>query len=156
MDVLEIRRELHGVRRKDLLGLVSVQRISRCLVGGRSCRLNLCYKEFHFCLSEIVGKGCELEGIKKLEERYEDVKETNYPLPLRERAGSSPLKKEKRKVVFRVYRRNYATRSIILLGTVIERRSKERGNNLKDLLVRAIKDYSDCVKDPSMIFLCGT
>jgi hypothetical protein len=66
-----------------------------------------------------------------------------------------PLQKEERNVVFRVYCRNYATRSMVLLGKVIERRTKERGNNLKDLLVRAVKDYSGCVEDPSMIFLWG-
>ena len=68
----------------------------------------------------------------------------------------SPLQREKRNVVFRVYCRNYVTRSTILLGKVIERRTKERGDNLKDLLVKAVKDYSDRVADPSMIFLLGS
>ena len=103
-----------------------------------------------------MGEGCQLKDIKKLEDRYEDVQEINYPLPLAEKPGMSPLQKEKRNVVFRVYFRNYVTRSAILLGKVIERRTKERGDNLKDLLVKAVKDYSDRVADPSMIFLLGS
>ena len=136
--------------------MVSAQRISRCLIGGLACGLYLRYKGFNFCVSEIMGEGCQLKGLKKLEDRYEDVQEINYPLPLAERPDMSPLQKEKRNVVFRVYCRNYVTRSTILLGQVIERRTKERGNNLKDLLVRAVKDYSDRVADPSMIFLWGS
>ena len=142
--------------RRDLLRLVSAQRISRCLIGGRACGLYMRYKGFNFCVSEIMGEGCQSKGLKKLEERYEDMQEINYPLPLAERPGMSPLQKEKRNIVFRVYCRNYVTRSTILLGKVIERRTKERGNNLKDLLVRAVKDYSDRVADPSMIFLWGS
>ncbi|OGQ00962.1 MAG: hypothetical protein A2026_17590 [Deltaproteobacteria bacterium RBG_19FT_COMBO_46_12] len=142
--------------RGDLLRLVSAQRISRCLIGGQACGLYMPYKGFHFCVSEIMGKGCQLKGIKKMEDRDEDLQEINYLLPLAERPGMSPLQREKRNVVFRVYCRNYVTRSTILLGKVIERRTKERGDNLKDLLVKAVKDYSDRVADPSMIFLLGS
>jgi hypothetical protein len=113
------------------------------------------YKGFNFCVSEIIGEGCQLKSIKKLGDRYEGVEEINYPLPLVERPGNGPLHIEKRDVVFRVYCRNDVTCSIVLLGKVIERRTKERGNNLKDLLGRAVKDYSGCVEDPSMIFLWG-
>jgi len=102
-----------------------------------------------------MGEGCHVERIEKFEDRY-DLQEINYRLPLTERPGMSSLQKEKRNVVFRVYCKDYLTRSMILLGKVIERRTKERGNNLKDLLVRAVKDYSDCVADPSTIFLLGS
>jgi hypothetical protein len=155
MDVYEARSELRRMRGGDLLRWVFAQRISRCLIGGRTCGLCMRYKGFKFCVSEIMGEGCQLEGIKKLEDRYEDVQEINYPLPLVEKPGMSPLQQEKRTVVFRVYCRNYVTRSTTFLGKVIERRTKERGNNLEDLLVRAVRDYSDRAEDPSMIFLCG-
>jgi hypothetical protein len=155
MDVYETRKELRRMDRGDLLRLVSEQRISRCLIGGQPCGLYMHYKGFNFCISEIIGEGCQLKGMKKMGDRYEGVEEINYPLPLAERPGMGPLQKEERNVVFRVYCRNYATRSMVLLGKVIERRTKERGNNLKDLLVRAVKDYSGCVEDPSMIFLWG-
>lgn len=156
MDVYEARSELRRMGRGDLLRLASAQRISTCLIGGQACGLYMRYKRFNFCISEIMGEGCQLKGIKKMEGRYEDVQEINYPLPLMERSGMTPLQIEKRNIVFRVYCRNYVTRSTVFLGNVIERRTKERGNNLKDLLVRAVKDYSDLVEDPSMIFLWGS
>ena len=68
--------------------------------------------------------------------------------------GSFTERKEN--IEFRVYCRDNVTRSMILLGKVIERRTKERGNNLKDLLVKAMKDYSNCVVDPSTIFLLSS
>jgi hypothetical protein len=44
---------------------------------------------------------------------------------------------------------------MVYLGTVIERRRKERGNNLGDLLKKAAMEYSKDVSDPSKIFLLG-
>jgi hypothetical protein len=38
---------------------------------------------------------------------------------------------------------------------IIERRRKERGDNLNGLLTKAIKQYSNQVEDPSAIFLLG-
>jgi hypothetical protein len=155
MDVYETRIELRRMGRGDLLRLVSAQRISRCLMGGQACNLYMRYKGFNFCVSELIGEGCQVKGVKKMGDPYEDVEEINYPLPLLERHGMSPLQKEEGKVVFRVYYKNDVTRSIVLLGKVIERRTKERGNNLKDLLGRALKDYAGCVEDSSRIFLWG-
>jgi hypothetical protein len=66
------------------------------------------------------------------------------------------LREEKRDVEFRVYYNDCITRSMIFLGKVIKRRTKERGNNLKDLLVEAVKDYSHCVADPSTIFFLNS
>ena len=76
-----------------------------------------------------------------------------FSLPLLERIGIRPLLPAKMAVAFRVYCRDHVTRSTTFLGRVIERRTRERGNNLNDLLVKAVKDYSDCVADPSTIFL---
>jgi hypothetical protein len=42
---------------------------------------------------------------------------------------------------------------LVYVGTVIERRKKERGNNLGDLLKKAKKEYSNYVPDSSKIFL---
>ena len=61
----------------------------------------------------------------------------------------------KKPVEFKVYHREDPTRSMVYLGTVIERRRKERGSNLNDLLKKAIKEYSDYVENPSKIFLLG-
>lgn len=97
-----------------------------------------------------------MQEMEKLEDSPEHSQEISYPLPLAERQGMGRLQKEKKNVVFRVYCKDYLTRSMILLGKIVERRAKERGNNLKDLLVRAVKDYSDCVGNPSTIFLLGS
>ena len=153
MDVFEAKNELRRMCRRHLLSLVSAQKISKCLIGGRACGLYLQYKGFNLCVSEIMGKGCQVERIEKLEDHHEDLQEITYPLPLMEKHGMSPLQKEKKNVAFRVYYQDYFTRSMSLLGKVIERRRKERKDNLKDLLVKAVRDYSDCVADPSTIFL---
>ena len=60
----EARGELRRMRRGDLLRWVLAQRISRCLIGRRTCGLYMRYKGFKFCLSEIMGEGCQLEGIR--------------------------------------------------------------------------------------------
>lgn len=156
MNVYEARSELLRMNKRNLFKLASNQRISKCLIGGRACGFYLQYKGFNFCISEILGQSCQVERSEKLEDRYEDLQEINCLLPLMEKPGMSPLRKEKRNIEFRVYYRDYITHSMVLLGKVIERRTKERGNNLKDLLVKAVKDYSDCVADPSMIFLLSS
>jgi hypothetical protein len=52
--------------------------------------------------------------------------------------------------------RGHVTRSITFLARVIEEKTEERGNNLNDPSVKAVKDYSDCGAVPSGIFLLGT
>jgi hypothetical protein len=144
------------MKKRKLFKLTSSQKISRCLIGGRPCGFYLHYGGFNFCLSEILGQGCEFEKSEKLEDSVEDPRETNYRLPLTKEPDTVPLRQKRRNFEFRVYYRDCVTRSIILLGKVIERRSKDRGNNLRDLLVKAVRDYSNCVADPSSIFLLNS
>jgi hypothetical protein len=153
MDVYKARYELRNMGKRHLFRLVSAQRISGCLIGGQVCGLYLHYKGFNFCVSEIMGEGCQLEKSAKLEKTYQEEMENNSSLPLLDRIGISPLPLRKKGVDFRVYCRDHVTRSTTFLGRVTERRKRERGNNLNDLLVKAVKDYSDCVADPSTIFL---
>jgi hypothetical protein len=152
MDVLKARNELRRMRTGDLFRLATNQKISRCLVGGRACGFHFKYKGFHFCVSEILQQGCARE---KAEEKFTKPEEllsllpsTNLPL------NGLPLLR-KRGTEFKVYCRDEVTRSMILLGRIVERRMKERENNLRDLLIRATKDFSHCVPDPSLIFLLG-
>jgi hypothetical protein len=152
MNVHQTRNELRRMRRKYLLKLALTQRISKCLMGGRACGLYLPYKGFHFCVSEIMGQGCLVQKLANLQEVYEEKKEI-WSLPLLDRIGISPLPEEKKSLEFKVYCRDRTARSITFLGGVIERRTKERENNLKGLLVKAIKDYSHCVADLSTIFI---
>lgn len=153
MDVYQARNELRKMAKRHLLSLVSNQRISGCLIGSRACGLCLHYKGFNFCVSEIMGQGCQVEKSAKSEGVYQCQVECTSPLPLMDRFGINPLPPGKKAVEFKVYYRDQVARSITLLGTVIERRTTERGNNLKDLWVKAVKDYSDCVADPSTIFV---
>jgi len=64
-----------------------------------------------------------------------------------------PFPVQKRRVVFNIYYREPSSKSIQFRGKVIERRLKERGNNLKDLLAKVRRDYSYRVIEPNGIFL---
>jgi len=133
--------------------LASTQRISKCLISGRPCCLHLHYQGLNFCISEIMGEGCQVEKSAKSRQLYQGQNNISYSLPLMDEVEISPLSPGEKAAEFKVYRRNHVTHSITFLGRVIERRTRERGNNLNDLLVKAVKDYSDYAADPSTIFL---
>jgi hypothetical protein len=156
MDVYEARNELRKMGKKHLFMLVSAQRISGCLIGGRACGLRLYYKGFNFCVSEIMGEGCQVEKSVKLEEVHQGQDETSCPLPLMDRIGIGSLPPAKNAVELKVYCRDPVTKSITFLGNILERRTKERGNNLRDLLGKVVEDYSYCIEDASAIFLLGS
>lgn len=156
MDALKIRAELRKMRRRKLLRLVTNQKISNCLIGGTACRFHLCYKKFSFCATEIMGHSCQLEKLKKLEEVYQGLETIDRLLPFVQGNEREFILNEKKTAEFEVYYRDHPTRSVVLLGKVMERRRKERRNNLKGLLNKAIMDYSKRVKDPSAVFLLGS
>jgi hypothetical protein len=138
MDILEAKHELQKMPTGNLLQMAMGQKLSKCLVGAKSCGYALLYKGIRFCVSELLGRGCLSEKLgegKRLE-------------------GTSLLSGENLKK-FKVYYRNDLTRCMVYLGTVLERREKERGNNLGDLLKKAATEYSNNVPDPSKIFLLG-
>jgi len=151
MDVFGARSSLRRMCRGDLLKMVAGQRISRCVINDGVCCFHLHYKELNFCVSEIFGESCQLEKSKKV---YPDKEKIDLSLPLMQ--GMDSLLPEKKTNEFRVYYRDPKTRSIVFFGKVVERRKKERGNNLKDLLNKAVRDFSDRLKDPSAIFLLGS
>jgi hypothetical protein len=155
MDILEGRSELKRMNRGSLFTLVANQRISNCLIGAKPCGFSLHYQGIHFCVSELMGKGCLVERFEQWEQLYPEKEGINGLLPIFEKMETELLSSGKKPVEFKVYHRDDLTRSMVYLGTVIERRRKERGNNLKDLLKKAIKEYSDYVENPSKIFLLG-
>lgn len=128
MNFSEVRYELKHMERKVLFQLASGQKMTWCVVGAKTCSFYFRYKGFRFCLSEILGKSCS----------YEQSEAVGMPLP-----------------EFKVYYRDRASRSILLIGRILERRRKERENNLRDLLAKARRDFSTLVSDPSLIFLLG-
>ena len=155
MDILEGRSELKRMSRGSLFTLVANQRISNCLIGARACGFSLQHQGIHFCVSELMGKGCQVEGLEQWEQLYPEKEGINGFLPIFEKMETELLSSGKKPVEFKVYHRDDLTRSMVYLGTVIERRRKERGSNLKDLLKKAIKEYPDYVENPSKIFLLG-
>ncbi len=152
MDVLKARNELRRMKQGDLFRMASGQRISKCLVGNRACGLYFKYKRHHFCLSEILGKGCVYEKPQEEHSRNGALRSMLPSVNLR--LNGFPLMRQ-RGAEFKVYCRDEATRSMILLGSIVERRMKERENNLRDLLIRASREFSDRVPDPSLLFLLG-
>jgi hypothetical protein len=157
MDFFKTRSELQRMSRKDLFNLGGKQRISKCLIGGLACGFFLRYKGFTFCLSEIMGEGCQVERSARAEEFHRHGEKINHWLPLASRKETDPFPTVRTNVVqFKVYCRDCVTRSMIFLGNILERRTKERRNNMRDLLIKAMEDYKECATEPSMIFLLGS
>ncbi len=155
MDILEAKRELQKIRTGNLFQMAMDQKLSRCLVGGRTCGYSLLYKGIRFCVSEVLGKGCLLERLGEWERFFPETDTLNSSQPLLLRLDTGLSSSGKNSGGFKVYYRDGPTRRMVYLGTVIERRRKERGNNLRDLLTKATMEYSDHVPDPSKIFLLG-
>ncbi len=153
MDILKARYELRRMSTGDVFKLALNLRISYCLIGGRRCRFLLQYKGTIFCLSEILGKGCQVGRLMQFEELYDEREKVNFSLPFPQKMERELLSPRRKAVEFKVYHRDRLTRSPVFLGTIIERRRKERGDNVKGLLSQAIEQYSDHVRDPSTIFL---
>ena len=155
MDPLKARAELKRMSRGSLFKLVAQQRISNCLIGAKACGFSLQYKGIHFCLSELIGEGCLVERLRQWEQLCPEKAGINDFLAVFKKMEIAMLSPGKKPVEFKAYYRDDLTRSMVYLGAVIERREKERGNNLGDLLKKAIKEYADHVANPSEIFLLG-
>ncbi len=155
MEILAAKRELMKMRRENLLKMVMDQRLSKCLIGGMTCGYSLLYKGIRFCVSEVLGKGCLVERLGEWEKFYPEKRISNVSPSLLPILGAEPLSPDKKSGEFKVYYRDGLTHSMVYLGTVLERRKRERGNNLGDLLKKAAIEYSNHVPDPSKIFLLG-
>jgi hypothetical protein len=152
VDVLTIRSELRRKTPGELFRLVANQRIPKCLIGGTVCCYYLRYGEAGFCISELLGQGCQLERLRKLEEVHPCDEEAGPFLPFKKKMDMEPAGPGRKVLEFKVC---YKHGPIQFLGKIAERRKKERVDNLRDLLDKAIRDFSDQVEDPSGIFLLG-
>ncbi len=86
MNFVLVRAELRRMGRKNLLKMLMSQKESKCLLDG-ICSLHFEYKGYTFCLSEILGEGCESEKLEKMEkercEREEaQTSQENLDIPL--------------------------------------------------------------------------
>jgi len=151
----EFRIELRRMSRRDFFKLALNRRLSNCLIGGRLCGFHLKCNGSSFCVSEILGKECEVERLDPLKQLCDEKEEVNSSLPFPQKMETGLLSPGKKTVEFKVYYRDPLTRSTVFVGKIIERRKKERGDNLKDLLSKAINRYSDQAVDPSRMFLLG-
>jgi hypothetical protein len=149
----EFTIELRRMSKRDLFKLAVDRRLSNCLIGGRLCGFYLRYKGSSFCVSEILGKECEVERLEPLKPLCDEKEEVNSSLPFLQKMETELLSAGKKTLKFKVYYRDPLTRSPVFLGKIIERRRKERRDNLKSLLSKAINRYSDQAVDPSRMFL---
>jgi hypothetical protein len=153
MDIQKVRAELRSMDRVDLFNLALNQKMSRCIMGGNPCRLYLQYKGSYFCVSEILREGCQLEKLEKLDRDHPHQNPPDFLSQICNKMSAQPSSSKVEGIEFKVYHRDPLTGSAVLLGRIIERRRKERGNNLKHLLGKAMREYSERTKDPSTIFL---
>lgn len=153
MDFFKTRHELRQMGIKDLLQMTTNQKIQKCIIINHPCRYYFRYSHFTFCVSEILGESCQVERLHRLEETLPKDKRKFLGPPLFQKLEVGSGLPEKKALRFKVYWRDRHTRSIALLGSVTERRKKERIDNLGDLLKKVVNDFSEQVDDPSGIFL---
>ncbi len=78
MNFRSVRSELLKLGNKRLFKLLMTQKESKCLLNG-FCSLLFKYKGYAFCLSEVFGRGCEIENLKKLENETCQAEEDPSP-----------------------------------------------------------------------------
>jgi hypothetical protein len=65
MDIYKARRELQSMGTGRLLALTLRQKESKCLLNYVCpCPFLLKYKEFNFCVSELLHQGCQKEKVE--------------------------------------------------------------------------------------------
>jgi hypothetical protein len=65
MDIYRLRTELRHLTDRELLERAFGQKEKGCILGGL-CQYKIIYKGAGFCISELLGKGCEMEYLRKL------------------------------------------------------------------------------------------
>ncbi len=64
-DILIFRAELKRLGRCTLLEMAFRQKEKKCVLSGL-CPFNLNYKGYGFCISELLGEGCQEERLRRL------------------------------------------------------------------------------------------
>ncbi len=60
--ISDIKSELRQMVKKDLMKMVFSQPERNCILGG-TCPFLLNYQQILFCVSEVLGQGCQLEKL---------------------------------------------------------------------------------------------
>ncbi len=79
MNFHSVRMEVRRLGKKTLFNMLMDRKESRCLLNGL-CSFYFEYKGYTFCVSEVLGGGCESQKLKKLEQESGEVKEESVPL----------------------------------------------------------------------------
>jgi len=66
--VFQVRIELKQMAKADLLKMVFSQKQKNCVIGG-GCPFLLEYRHILFCVSEILGQGCQIEKLRLLSDK---------------------------------------------------------------------------------------
>jgi len=74
MDFYLVRTELRRLGKRNLFKMLMNQKESTCLLNGL-CSFHFNYKGYPFCISEILGQGCESQKLKKLEQEASEAQE---------------------------------------------------------------------------------
>ncbi len=64
-NIFDIRSKLRQMAKGDLLGMVFGQLEKDCILGG-SCPFLFNYQQIRFCVSEVVGHGCQMEKLREM------------------------------------------------------------------------------------------
>ncbi len=61
--IFEIKSELRRLAKGDLLKMVFGQAEKNCILGG-TCPFLSNYQQILFCVSEVLGQGCQMEKLR--------------------------------------------------------------------------------------------
>src|SRR4030066_399384 len=64
-EIFQARAELRRMAKANLLKMAFYQKEKNCVLGG-SCPFLLEYQSILFCVSEIMGQGCQVEKLRQL------------------------------------------------------------------------------------------
>ena len=81
--IFQLKTELRKMRKGDLLKIVLNQKEKKCLLCG-VCPFLLEYERILFCVSEILGQGCQVERqrLDSVQEAQSESESSQKPLKL--------------------------------------------------------------------------
>lgn len=77
--IFQFKSELRKMRRGDLLRMSLNQKERKCLLGG-ICPFLLEYRRSLFCISEILGQGCQIEKLHFDHEAQDEGEHSQKPM----------------------------------------------------------------------------
>ncbi len=76
--ILQARAELRQMAKANLFKMAFCQREKNCLLGGRNCPFLLEYQRILFCVSEVLGQGCQIEKLGFLPDQNNQSEYENF------------------------------------------------------------------------------